>query len=549
MSGITDNRFFGICFVAIVFVLMPVSNSIGQLSNIAWKAAEQLERNGSNKVKYDDEGFVTEVVIHDLPSRFIMGQLEVFPNLESVTIESRYYFQDSNMGGIRKLKNLKKFVLRRCRYATSATLELLAEAPALESLELFENSEISSLHEVSRIRRLKHLSIVPGEGMSYSPLVECRLLESIKLTGSTTIDDSAVKELSKVESLQSIDLTNTAITDEGLVDLGKLPKLEKLILKGCKTITGEAFSEFEFPESLKELNLEDAILINDDGLGELSRFTELEHLRLDNNVAIKGPGFECLGAMQKLVTLKCREASVTDKHLEPLDGITTLKTIWFPGCKGISGRGLDRLSQSKGCTNMSLNRCRKIDSPDFEVLAKFKNLTELYLADTRIRNDDIEMLCQLKKLKILRIDGNLWLDDVAFERLEDCSVEELIANGLPRLSDAAFESASKMKNLNSLRVTAHDKLNGSGLDAFAGNTQMKILTLEAPSHLSLEALSSIRKMAGIEEIAFEEGKVSVAQLEQLSGMQKLRKLRYKVEDSTLSNERLISILKTFPKLE
>ena len=544
----TVNRIFGICLAFILFVLIPVSNSNGQLSSIAWKAAEQLTRNRSNSVKYNKDGFVTAVVIHDLPHRFIMGHLEVFPHLESVTIDSRYYFEDANMGGVRKLKKMKKFSLRNSRYATGATLELLAEAPALESLDLYENGEIRSLQEVSRIRRLKHLSVVPDDALSYTPLVECDRLESVKLTGSA-IDDSSITELAKIETLQSIDLSGSSITDEGLAELGKLPKLQKLILKKCKTITGEGFAEFQFPESLKELNLEETKILNDDGLGELSRFSQIEDLRLYRNSEIKGSGFECLASMQKLITLQCPETSIADKHLALLDGISTLKTIWFPGCRGVSGRGIDRLSQSQGCTRMSLNRCTKIDSPDFAVLAKFKDLEQLYIANTRIRNDDIDLLCKLKKLKTLNIGGNVWLDDSAFEKLEDSSIEKLIATDLPRLSDAAFQSASKMKNLVNLCVTAHDKLNGSGMKSFVGNTQMKYLTFEAPNHLSLEALSSIRKLSGVEEIYFNEGKITLSQLEQLSGMQSLRKLRYKVEDSKSSNERLISILKTFPKLE
>ena len=548
MSGMTFYRIFGFCLVVILFVLIPVSNSNGQLSSIPWKAAEQLTKQRSNSVKYNKEGFVTEVVIRDLPNRFIMGHLAVFPHLESVTIDSRYYFEDSSMGGVRKLKKMKKFALKRSRYATGATLELLAEAPALEHLELYENGEIRSLQEVSRIRRLKHLSVVPDESLSFAPMVECDRLESITLNRSA-IDDSSIQEIAKVETLQVIDLAGTAITDEGLAELGKLPKLRKLVLDKCKTITGEAFSEFQFPESLKELDLKGTKVLNDDGLGELSRFTELEHLRLASNSEIKGHGFECLAAMQKLITLQCPETSITDQHLALLDGISTLKTIWLPGCKEVSGRGIDRLSQSQGCTQMSLNRCRKIDSPDFEVLAKFKNLEKLYIANTRIRNDDLELLSTLEKLETLNIGGNIWLDDVAFEKLKDSSVETLYATELPRLSDAALQSASKMKNLVKLSVTAHDKFDGSGMKSFAGNTKMKYLTFEAPSHLSLEALSSIRELPGIEEIYFSDGKVTVSQLEQLSGMQSLRKLRYDVEDSKSSNERLISILKTFPKLE
>lgn len=542
-------RLFAILLFSLLPVLLSSANASAQLSNIAWKAAQQLKQDYGNKVKYNDEGFVTEVVIADLPGRFIMGHLAVFPHLESVTIESSYYFEDSNMGGVRKLKNLKKFSLRNSRYATAATLELLAEAPSLESLDLYENDSISSLHDLSRIRRLKHLSIVPEEALSYAPLQECKLLESLKLTGSNTIDDSSVKEIAKIGTLQSIDLSDTAITDEGLAELGKLTKLRELKLHDCETITGEAFAEFQFPETLTSLDLTDVAKLNDDGLIELKRFTQLEHLWLDGSKELKGRGFECLAAMKKLKTLSCPESSISDKHLTLLDGIATLKTILLYGCTGVSGRGLDRLSKSQGCTKLSLNNCSKIDSPDFSVLAKFKNLEELYIANTRIKNDDIELLCQLKKLRILNIKGNLWLDDTSFESLEMCSVEKLIATRLPRLTDASFRSVSKMKNLTNLSVTANKNLDGTGVEAFAGNTQMKKFTFEAPGFLLLDACKSISKLTGVEELYFEYGKVSVSQLEQLSGMPNLRKLRYELEDADSTSERLISILKTFPKLD
>ena len=530
-------------------LLLLSSGASGQLSNIPWKAVQELKNEAGNKVTYNEKGFVTEVLIEDFPGGFILGQLDVFEHLESVTINSHYYFEDSNMGGIRKLKKLKKFALRNSRYSTTTTLELLSEAPALESLELFECGEISNLYALSRIRKLKHLSIVPEDSLSYAPLVECKNLKSIKLTSASSIDDSALKSLARIQSLESIDLSETTVTDEGLAELGKLPNLRKLVLKECDEVTGEAFADFQFPEKLKILNLERATKFTDQGLAELKRFTNLEELRLSKNRMIKGAGFECIGSMTKLKTLSCPETSIADRHLKPLDGIATLEAIWLPGCKEISGRGLDYLSKSKSCKKLNLEECSKIDSPDFEVLAKFESLEELNLADTRIRNDKIELLCGLKKLRILNIRGNHWLDDTAFEKLEDCSTKKLVATQLPRLTNASLRSASKMKSLEQFLITASGKLDGSEMDAFAGSTQMKLLSFEKAKHLSMEAFSQISQIPNLEELYFKGGKISISQLEKLSGMQKLRKMEYEVADSESANERLISVLKTFPVLE
>jgi len=328
-----------------------------------------------------------------------------------------------------------------------------------------------------------------------------------------------------------------------------LPNLETLVLKNCEMITGEAFSEFQFPLSLKDLNLEGATKLNDDGLSQLSRFSQLEHLQLYRNLAVQGSGFECLATMKNLMTLKCPKTSIADRHLLLLDGVKSLKKIWLPECKAVSGKGLQSLSQSKNCEVLSLNRCRKIDSPDFEVLAKFTGLKELYIAETRIRNDGIERLCDLKKLETLNIGGNLWLEDAAIEKLENAALKQLIATDLPRLTDAALVSASKMKNLNQLSFTANAKLQGYGMKSFQGGERLRSLAVEAANLLPADAFRSIQKLTSIEELYFNKGKISVSQLEQLSGMQNLKKLRYEIEDPNGTSERLIGVLKTFPKLK
>ncbi len=539
------------CFSSLLFFATALycASTIAQLPNVPWKAAQELAKNPSNKVKYNDEGFVTEVVIKDFPSGFMMGQLEVFSELESVSIDSRYYFEDSKMGGIRKLKNLKKFVLKRSRYATGTCLELLAEAPVLESIELRDCNEITRLHELPRIRRLKHLTLIADNDVSLTPLRECRNLESIKLGDNSSIDDNSVKVLGQVRTLKSIDLSKSSVTDEGLAELAKLQDLEELNLEDCENITGEGFGEFASPHGLKELNLRGVSKLNDAGLAELARFKDLENLLLYQNSKVKRDGFRCLSSMKNLKLLSCPETNIRDEHLKAMDGIESLEAIWLPECSNISGRGLDFLTQSQGVVRIKLNECPKIDSPDFDVLAKFKNLEELYIANTRIRNDGVEKLCELKKLQTLDISGNHWLDDLAFEKLQGSSVTKLMATELPRLTNGSFVFASKMEKLNNLSVTAHNGMNGDGLKAFFDNPRLKSLGVDAPEHLSLEACGFIRQIPNIEELYLRKGKLAIAQFEQLSGMQKLRKLKYEVGSGSQKSEQLISVLSTFPNLE
>ena len=518
---------------------------MADLSKVPWRAIQQLKDQGNHGIVYDEDGFVSKITLHNFPDDFTMGQLEVFPRLESIEVQSRYYFQDDKMIGISKLANLKHFSARNCRYASNGVIELLAEAPALESVEIKNCSEIQSLQGLKKIRHLKHLTITPEGTMSFRPLIECRSLESLVIENTSVIDDLALKDIARVKSLKSLTLKQLSITDEGLSEIGKLPSLEKLDLSHCQQITGTGFADFQFPETLRDLNLEDTHKLNDDGLAELTRFTNLEHLRMQNNGKVKGKGFTCLANMQKLMTLGCPTTTIADEHLKLLDGIESLEMIWLNRCPKISGRGLAHLTGSINCKRMSLNHCRNIDSPDFEVIAKFKNLEELYLVNTRIRPDGIEQLCGLKKLKNLNIEGNVWIDDSAFEKLQRSTVSSLTATLLPRLTDHCFEFAAKMPNLKELRVSANSNLDGSGLGSFIGNETLKELVLEKPKHLSVEAFSLIRQIPNIEKLKFGDGDISIAQIEQLSGMSNLKSFNYSLNSSDQTSERLPSILRSF----
>ena len=519
-----------------------------ELPQVAWKAVEILELHGA-EVSYNDDGFVEKVNLTGFPEEFSVGELAVFPQLETLYCESRYSFQDSQMIGIRKLTNLKTFAINNCRYATNGVLELLAEAPALERVEIENCGEIRNLHGLTRIRHLKELKITPDDSLSFRPLIECRSLETLELEDASIVDDATLKDIGRAKTLKSITLSGLQITDEGLAELGKLPNLEKLSLSSCDKITGDGFAAFEYPESMKDLNLEYAGQLSDQGLKELSRFTNLEHLRMLENKKIKGEGFECLAAMKKLKTLSCPDTAIADEHLALLNGIETLEKIWLHDCPAISGRGLDHLSQSINCESMSLNECRNIDSPDFEIITKFKNLKQLYLASTRIRPDGIERLCQLKQLEELNLGGNAWLDDSAIEKLQHCTVKELVLDALPRLTDRCFKFIGKMPNLVDLSISANQNLNGNGLVAFADNERFKELYIEQPKHLSLMGFSQIAKIPNLEKLELRSGEVTIAQLEQLAGMSKLNQFQYNMDNANRSSERMVSLLRSFPKLD
>jgi Leucine-rich repeat (LRR) protein len=516
-----------------------------EFPTVAWKAAKYLKDSG-NEIKYDSEGFVVEVTLDDVPSGFLMGQLSVFPKLESVKVESRYYFQDSNMGGIRKLQSLKKFAMENSRYCTASTLELLTEAPALTEVELIHCSEINSLHELAGIRNLETLRLVPDDDIELGPLAECRKLRHLNFKDAGSIDDKWIEPIAAMSSVESMDLSGTSISDEGVAKLANMPNLKILKLENCRQFTGVGFESFADNHPLEELNLRTAG-ITDEGLALASRFKNLKKFYTYNNRQVRGPGYQCLSSMKKLEILSCPQTAIRDEHLKLIDGIETLKVVWLYGNRGISGRGLDYLSQSLEIHRISLNRCPLIDSPDFEVICKFRNLRDLYISKTRIRPDGIEQLCQLEKLQNLNISDNIWIDDEAIAKLSNLKIENLFAKDLPRVTGKGVSTFPKFPNLKKLSLTANRKFEGSDFANLSKCKKLEFLAVESVKFIPLDCLAAIQRIPNLKTLELSNGKVTLLQLQQLCGMEKLEALKF--EFTNRNSEQLKAILRTFPMLK
>lgn len=539
----------GLFCICLLFVFVAASQrklyAQSELPPVAWQAVDFLENLG-NKVKLNPDESVSELTLTEIPPGFVMGQLAVFPELETVAITSRYYFRDANMGGMRKLQNLKKISLQRSRYCTETTLELLAEAPSLREVEIINCSEISSLHELTRIRNLETLKLLPNDDLPLLPLAECRNLKHLNFKDATSVDDKWIEPLSQLKSLETIDLSGTLVTDEGIETLAQLPNLKTLRLEGCKGITGIAFESFPESPPLIELNLRKATGLTDDGLTAVAKFTNLEKLYTCANPRVLGPGYQCLSSLKKLKILSCPESRINNEHLQLLDGIKTLEVIWLYGCPRVSGRGLESLVGSKSVRRLSLNECPLIDSPDLDVIAQFENLQELYLSETRIRPAGIEQLGQLKQLKTLNISGNIWLDDEAIAALKTSPVENLFAQDLPRLTQKGIAHLSQFPNLKKITLTATREMAGEGFQQMPRCESLEFLSIHSVKFLTLDCYAAIRNIPNLKELKLNEDKISLVQLQQLSGMEKLVTLSYQSESK--NSEQLESILRTFPML-
>ncbi len=100
---------------------------------------------------------------------------------------------------------------------------------------------------------------------------ECRI------AGGTRITDLGLAKLSKLEKLQHLDLSGSAITPNGLKSLANLRDLRRLSLWNVKGIDDTAAPYLEALGNLTSLDLSNTA-VGDETLGRLSKLSGLRHL-------------------------------------------------------------------------------------------------------------------------------------------------------------------------------------------------------------------------------------------------------------------------------
>jgi hypothetical protein len=175
-----------------------------------------------------------------------------------------------------------------------------------------------------------YYSFNPMDGLGPLTNLEPNDLFSISFLGSD-VTNQEMEHLKRLTGLAELDISCTAISDEGISNLSGLARLKRLNLSSTK--------------------------ISDDGLAHLSGLTSLEELVLD-------------------------DTRVGDDGMKHIVGLKALKTLSLSFTQ-LTNRGLSRLKEMKGLERLRLN-CTNIDDQGLSHVARLSTLKELWLRSTQV---------------------------------------------------------------------------------------------------------------------------------------------------------------------
>ena len=144
----------------------------------------------------------------------------------------------------------------------------------------------------------------------------------------SNVNDECLKVLQDAEGVETIFLTQTDITDEGLSYLADLSSL--IILHLPPTITDAGFETIGQLTSLRTLVADDC-KVTDAGMAELENLSELRWLKI-NSTNIGDKGLDSIKDLTNLHTLEISNTKITDRGLLALAGLSKLNVIEMSEC-------------------------------------------------------------------------------------------------------------------------------------------------------------------------------------------------------------------------
>jgi YD repeat-containing protein len=277
-------------------------------------------------------------------------------------------------------------------------------------------------------------------------------LRALRILNCRVLNDEMVGRLTGLGNLDTLALTNSAVTDAGVETLVQaFPNLIDLDLSSNTNLTGASLKQIAGLAKLERLTLLQN-RFNDLNTRRFSKMPQLQSLDLRGNMEAGDMTLEVVGKLPHLTALKHRSTAVTDAGLQGLAESKTLESLLMQDfvITNESGPHLAKLSK---LSSLEVFRCQGFGSEGVLALAGLP-LTRLTLRDLPDVGDPaLAVLAKLPRLKRLYLHELASLGDEGLRQLAAAKeLEVLDIWSLPQMTDASVGVIAGLPNLKELSI-------------------------------------------------------------------------------------------------
>jgi Leucine-rich repeat (LRR) protein len=301
-------------------------------------------------------------------------------------------FQKNSAGRITEVDLLATWV-------TDDDLARIGALPDLRKIDL-SHTRISDLG-LAHLRPLKKVVSLNCSSCSYitdggvASLKDWVNLEYLNVRGSE-VTSRVFEHLARMKNLRTLDVGFSRVNDDGFEALASLEHLEELHIGGDK-MTGLALPSLRLLQSLKRLDVNGSqrtdsgrwgLMLTDVNVESIGALTELESLNIGGAI-VSDVGMKALGNMASLKFLDLSRMEITAQGLEPVTRMTNLRRLNLWQCARIDDKAAQHLLKMNSLEILDLGDTAVTDRL-LDDLAGMKSLKLLLVEGTRITPARVE---------------------------------------------------------------------------------------------------------------------------------------------------------------
>ncbi len=308
------------------------------------------------------------------------------------------------------------------------------------------------------------------------------------------ITDDIISQIQNDPTVRFLLLEGSTIDDGGLKKLGKLPALDSLALSNTKVTNDGIQSLVRSCPGLRSLKLAHTS-IGDTAVAAISTMPHLQELDL-SSTAITDQAFQSLNTMTGLMMLSVNNNRLSGSGLARLHHLPNLRSL---EANGVSCRGSWKSSDSfpRTLTGLNLNHAKiaretvmsvgrlsnlrllslqyaEIDG-EFTELKELPELEHVYLDGTKTGSSTVGYLQNATKLRALSLRGTR-IDDSIAQQLVLLPSLQYLDLGDTAVSDNALRGVGKLRNLREL-VIDRTKITDAGMKHLTTCSNLEVLVL------------------------------------------------------------------------
>jgi Leucine-rich repeat (LRR) protein len=337
----------------------------------------------------------------------------------------------------------------RCAVAQPAAADVAAAKTRLDSLGK------DAAYKLDGEGRFTEIAIEDGAELTADDVALFgRLgdLRALRILNCRVLNDAMVGQLTGLGNLDTLALTNSAVTDAGVETIVQaFPNLIELDLSSNTNLTGAALKQIAGLAKLERL----ALLqnrFNDLNTRRLAKMPQLKGLDLRGNMEAGDMTLEVLGKLPHLTALKHRSTAVTDAGLQGLAESKTLESLLIQDFV-ITNESGPHLAKLEKLSSLEVFRCQGFGTDGVLALAGLP-LTRLTLRDLPDVGDPaLAVLAKLPRLKRLYLHELASVGDEGLRQLAAAKeLEVLDIWSLPQMTDASVGVIAALPNLKELSI-------------------------------------------------------------------------------------------------